>query len=101
MANDGHVAQVDDQFASVQVLAYISPRRAKLSNPGSDERSLHDQLALRRRIDDGNPEHALVANLDIASCLPNPGCRAPEQAVESIGDGERGDGMCRKCRNQN
>jgi hypothetical protein len=51
-ANGCHVGQINDQFARSQVLACISPGCAKLSNPGSDERPLHEQSAPRWRIGD-------------------------------------------------
>jgi len=46
VADDGQVTQVDDEFATVQILACISASSAKLHNPWSDEGSLNDQFAL-------------------------------------------------------
>jgi len=45
-ADGGQVSQVDDEFASASLLACISPACAKLSNPGPDESSFHDEPAL-------------------------------------------------------
>jgi len=75
--NDGHVGQVDDQFAPSQVLACISPGRAKLSDPGSGEGAFHQQRALRGRIGDGYPEH--VAPVP----KPLPGTQVPQDLCQS------------------
>jgi len=64
VANDGHVGEVDDQFAPADVLNGIPPGCPKLGNPRSDEGSFDEQRALGRHIGDGYPEHVyVVANL--------------------------------------
>jgi hypothetical protein len=60
VANDGHVGEVDDQFAPADVLNCIPLGCAKLGNPRSDEGSFHEQRALVRHIGDGYPEHVYL-----------------------------------------
>jgi hypothetical protein len=57
VTDGGQVSKVNNEFASTALFARTFPSRAKLGNPGSNERSLDYHDALRRCIDNGYLEH--------------------------------------------
>lgn len=56
-ADYGHAAQIDQQFAPVQIAIRVFPRCVKFAHPRIAELSFHNQLALCSGVYDGNFEH--------------------------------------------
>jgi hypothetical protein len=96
-ADEGQVAQVDDQFASFQVVAGVPPSGAQLLDPQPDKLPFHDQRALRRRLYCGNSEHVGSSDyMGYAMHVPRTDCGELPQTDESNGENQNRRCWCRR-----